>query len=240
MPGRTGERKRGWIRYVWMCVPLAVVLAIPMECLWPASARKKKEWIEHYERGTSLIRSKRYVEAQEELEGALGIAEELFGPRSARTYNTLYNLGTTYFNQEKLSAAERVFLRAAEMAAEVFGPKDDAVVDSLKYLSEIYYSSESLEEGIAVSKRLLAIREETLGPDHPTVGTILYHLGLDYSFLEAPTHFDEAESYLLRALNIQERNLAPDDPALDLIRGCLKELYTLQGRCEEADRLTSG
>jgi tetratricopeptide (TPR) repeat protein len=80
----------------------------------------------------------------------------------------------------------------------------------------------------------LKATEEKLGPDHLNVAASLNNLALLYY---CENKYAAAEPLYKRALQIREKNLGPDDPAVLQTMRFYAGLLRQEGRTKEADRL---
>jgi tetratricopeptide (TPR) repeat protein len=174
-----------------------------------------------------------YDEAEEQLQRALSISEDVLGPNDPLLAENLRQLGFLYQYLWRPKDAREVLNRAVAIE-ETRGSDHSGLAASLDGLAITLMDLERHEEAIATLERALNIRRKIVSPDHPTIARTLQRLGLAYSDLRG---YDQAEKYLLKALAIREARLGPMHPATGFTVGALGEAYTEQGRLEDAERM---
>lgn len=104
--------------------------------------------------------------------------------------------------------AEQKFLEASK-EVEQYGKEDLRVTECLDGAAWMLQLQGKKAETIAVLKRSLEIQEKVRGCDHQDLSWLLYSLGCIYN---DQNELSEAEKYIKRAIEVDERALSPDHP----------------------------
>lgn len=147
----------------------------------------------------------RYKEAEELLNRALKIEENILGKTELQVANTLFHLGVcireTGCRQED---AEIALQRALEITQAKLGKGDLQVANILHQLVPFARNQDRHEDAEASLKLALTIRKTHLGDDDLQVAYTLHELGV---FIGRAGRWQEAEVLLRRALEIEEVKL---------------------------------
>lgn len=127
----------------------------------------------------------------------------------------------------------------ADQASKIYESRlgDSAeLADSLNLLGNSVQRQDRLDDALVVHERSLAIREK-LWPEgnekHVNVATALHNIGIIYFF---KNELENAEHYYQRAINIEKKYSAPDDPSLATAKHVLSIVFASQSKFENAKR----
>ncbi|HEY0753735.1 MAG TPA: tetratricopeptide repeat protein [Ktedonobacteraceae bacterium] len=187
----------------------------------------------HFRAGYYLTERGRYAEAEQLLQQALTMREQLVSPEHPDVAVSLNSLGALYVKQGKHAQAEPLFSRALAIAEKVHGPGHPAVATSLNNLATVYIEQRKYTDAELLYANALSISIQQFGPDNPL--TLRYLNNLATFYLERK-QWDKAEFLLQRSLTISEQ-LDADNLQNAAILSNLGYLYTNQGKYAEAEAL---
>jgi tetratricopeptide (TPR) repeat protein len=165
--------------------------------------------------GRYLLSRGEFAAAREQLERALRLKEEAYGPDHPQVARTLGNLGYVLAELRELPAAREQMERALHIEEATYGPDHREVAITLANLSRVL---SELGESTAAREQLeraLRIEEAAYGPDHLEVARTVYLLGI---LLRDLGDLPAAREQLERALEITEATLGADRPAIATLR----------------------
>ncbi|KAF2175478.1 kinase-like protein [Zopfia rhizophila CBS 207.26] len=159
------------------------------------------------ELGVTLIRQKKYNEAEEVLRQAVHRQERTFVQDHADTLSSKSLLGVALHKQKKYGEAEEVLRHAVHGQERALG-QDHADTFSSKYwLGVTLYKQKKYNEAEEVLRQAVHGQERTLGQDHVGMLSSKHWLG---RALQDQKKYGEAEEVLRHAVHGQERALGQD------------------------------
>jgi tetratricopeptide (TPR) repeat protein len=170
--------------------------------------------------------------AQQELEHALSIRQQLFGPTHFLVADSLNRLGMTQFHQGHLQEAAQSHQRAIDILRQQ-GPSTELAA-ALNNLGNVLRVQNKWKEAEGSINEAVAMSESLLGPNDPAVAAALTNLGL---MLESRKRYDEAARILARARAIDEKNLPPNHPRIGIDLNAAGVLATARKNYREAEDL---
>lgn len=170
-------------------------------------------------------------DAEPLLRRALGLRQELHGPRHPEPATTLSNLGFLCMRQQRFEAARQHYEQALEIREERLGAEHPETAASLSNLAAVLVRQLELETARRLLKRSLAIRRRAHGSCHGATAESLNNLGTLYDRLDRHA---AARSCFEEALTILEQTLGRDHPETAI---CLHNLGChLQAHGDEDER----
>jgi CHAT domain-containing protein/tetratricopeptide (TPR) repeat protein len=153
--------------------------------------------------GSVLIDQGKYAEARRQLERALVLAVQAYGPDDRQVGRVQNELGNVLYNFD-LDSAEKHRREALRIFEVTDGPDSIEVANALNGLANCVSGRGQYAEAVELYRRSLRIRETTLGPRHQKVAQSCMNLG--YLHLETGD-YEEARIEMERALSIQEETI---------------------------------
>ncbi|MGE0398803.1 MAG: serine/threonine-protein kinase [Kofleriaceae bacterium] len=150
--------------------------------------------------GRVLLANNKFAAAQELLERALSLKEQVSGRDSFDVARAATSLGNAFYSQEKYSQALAMHERAARIWRQTFGPDHPDVLMVENNIANIHFERASYAEALVRYEHVLAGIEKRLGAAHPMVADTELNLGNTLRTLE---RYDEAAAHLERALAIK-------------------------------------
>ena len=210
---------------------------------------------DHPDTATTLSNLGRVLDSQ----GKLGAAAALSaGPATSRP-GALDNPDALAARVDELIAkgeyleAESLQQRVVAIHEKTLGPENPVTATSISNLGNVLHLQGRFAEAEKIHRRALATREKVLGPDHPDVATSLNNLantlleqGKDEQLAPSEARarsraggqvFTETENLFRRAMNIQERALGAEHPALANTMNNLGSLLDQRGRFQDSEPL---
>jgi tetratricopeptide (TPR) repeat protein len=138
-------------------------------------------------------------------ERALVIRVANHGPEHLDVARITSDLGATHWELGDFAIAEPLFERALLIREKALGPEHPAVATSVDNLASVYLAQGHHARAKPLYEAALAIREKAFGPEHPAVVQSLRNLGLMHW---AKGDWEQAESYLVRTAEIEERQIS--------------------------------
>jgi serine/threonine protein kinase/Tfp pilus assembly protein PilF len=177
----------------------------------------------------------RYEEAEALYHRALAIREKTLGPDHPDVALALINIAAIDQIEGRLDEAEAGYRRALTIQENALGPGHPEVADCLGRIGSLCVLLGRPDEAEQLYRRAVAILDTDDFGDSSQMATALAALA---SHLDDTGDYTEARDLVLRALDIQERTLEADDPALGETCFGLAHLYFRHfDRLEEAEPL---
>src|SRR5437667_553845 len=215
-------------RCLWLSISMLVALAISAGSL-RASVRR---WAKAMRSAKVAYEQADFTTAKRQLAVAVEQAAkfDMGDPRAVQTLNALANL---YRAEGRLDWAETVLGRARAMAEVWLGPESPELATTLNNLGALHTNEQKFSEA-----------EEPLSGPWPcasnswdrSIPRSLRNLGEALLNPYRP-RYAEAESLLKRSLEIDQKALGPEHPAVATTLDDLAALYTAEGRYAEAEPL---
>ncbi|KAL4780654.1 hypothetical protein BJX76DRAFT_364136 [Aspergillus varians] len=178
-----------------------------MNSLTPTISPQQLNLLEKY--GLCLYTDGRYREAQESLYTVLQATTNLFGPRDARTINSMNNLALSYSSQYDLSSAEALQMQAHETATQILGDTHPYTVSGANTLATIYAKQGLWDQAETLGRRVVESRKLILGADDPSTLTSIENLGCT---CQEQGQWEEAEQLISSVLAARKRIQGDRDP----------------------------
>ena len=171
-------------------------------------------------------------EAQEQLEHALAIREQVLGRDHFLVADTLVRLGLAHSRQGHLQEAEMMQMRAVAILRA--GNASTELAAALNNLGSVMLSQGRLKEAEERIREAISIWERLSGPDDPSVAAGLLNLGV---LLEERKRYDEAAPVIARARRIDEKALPANHPRIAMDLNAAGVLATDRKNYKEAEDL---
>jgi len=178
-----------------------------------------------------------YAEAEHEYQRVLSIRQEKLGAKHALVALSLNNLAGLYSEQDLFIKADEYYQKALEIYRTLDdGTPRPGMADVLSNVGSLYMKKGDYKEAERFYRDALQIRERVFTPSHPAVAASLNQIATALTskaenarrdqrdaanIVEAQQYLKavqinetEAEKFLLRALQIQETKLHPENPAI--------------------------
>jgi serine/threonine protein kinase/tetratricopeptide (TPR) repeat protein len=184
--------------------------------------------------GAVLYRRGEFANAEEAYRRALAIVRERLGADHPVTGQTLSVLASTLGQMGRDTEAEPLMLEAVRIQEKAFGPMHSQVASELNNLASLYGRQGRQDKAAEIFERTAVILQHIFGEAHQNVAIAFRNLGLTYSLVG---EYARSDTYLRRALEIDEKNLGPSNTAVlwDLVT--LGNLERKKGDLNEAVRL---
>ena len=181
----------------------------------------------------SLLESRSHErEAQEQLEHALAIREQLFGRDHFLVADTLVRLGLAHSRQGHLAEAEVIQTRAINIL-RMQEPSPELAA-ALNNLGDVMSAQTRWKEAETRIREAISIWEKAAGPEDPNVAAGLLNLGV---LLEERKQYDEAARVLARARRIDEKTFPANHPRIAMNLNAAGVLATARKNYQEAEDL---
>jgi CHAT domain-containing protein/tetratricopeptide (TPR) repeat protein len=145
--------------------------------------------------------------AQPQLERALALAEQAFGPDAIETARLQHELAWLHQSNREQKPAIPLYEAAAAASEKRLGADHPATARSWTGLAAAYGAQGQRAKALALAERALAVTEQALGPDHPQVALCLITLA---NLREDQGEIDAAIALERRALAIIETRTRDD------------------------------
>ena len=175
-----------------------------------------------------------YAESEKQLEGALNLESQVWGPENPKTLNTLNHLGRTLWHQGKYQEAGALFSPALQIERRVLGPEHPDTLYCMNNLANVYRAENKDAQAEPLYRQTLDIRRRVLGPEHPDTLISINNLANVYW---SQGNYEQAESLYRQAMEIQSRVLGTQHPDTLLSAGNLAATYAEQGKYAQAEAL---
>jgi tetratricopeptide (TPR) repeat protein len=171
-----------------------------------------------------------FVNAQKQLERALSIYEEAYGPNDQSVATCGSNLGTILRKQDDLVNALAHYQRALAINESIHGAEHSAVAHNTVLIGIVLEKQGDLEGALACYQKALAINEKIYGIVHATIAENINGIG---AILAAQGDLNGAIEHYRRSLAIMEELYGDDHPLvavrLNNIGNILIEQEDLEG-----------
>ena len=149
--------------------------------------------------GRVFLAEARYADAAKEIERALAIRKNVFGPKHEAVAEALDHLAVAKFELGELEEAESLHLNALAMREDLLGPNHVDVAESLDKLGSVYYDLGEYEKAEPLFRRAIAIQRAAFGDQvHPDLANTMVNLGSMLDYLGKP---EEAVEVLTKAID---------------------------------------
>jgi len=175
-----------------------------------------------------------YAESQKQLERALDLERQVWGPEDPKTLNTLNHLGRTLWHQGKYPQAQALYGPALEIERRVLGPEHPDTLYCMNNLANVYRAQNENAQAEPLYRQTLEIRRRVLGPQHPDTLISINNLANVYW---SQGNFTQAESLYSEAMETQRRVLGPEHPDTLLSMGNLASTYAEEHKYAQAEPL---
>jgi len=211
---------------------LQVQACVPLIEQWNVSF-PEAAWLLH-EAGSYLEERAQYREAEQLLQHATALCEQVFGAEHPTTAASLNNLANLYREQGKYEQVEPLAVRALDIWMRGLGAKHPDTAAPFQTLAILYRIQGKYEQAEILHQLTLTIWKQTLGAEHPKVARCLNNLAALY---ENMGRYKEAEVCFQSALTIDEKALGLEHPDIAIDLNNLANLYSTQGKYEQAELL---
>jgi tetratricopeptide (TPR) repeat protein len=174
---------------------------------------------------------RRYTQASEQLQQALGLAEKEKGT-SARA-GILEELGNVQRDARQFAEAAKRYNEVLTIR-ESDSPDRPDMAHLLDNIALMLIRQSRLTEAEPQLLRARRIYERALGSERPIEAPVLLHLAMLY---RDQKRYSEAEPLFKRAVKLQESGMSPDAPALAPALREFAQFYRAQNRIAEASAL---
>ena len=175
-----------------------------------------------------------YAESRTQLQRALDLERQVWGPENPKTLNTLNHLGRTLWHQGKYQEAGALFGPALEIERRVLGPEHPDTLYCMNNLANVYRAEAKNDQAEPLYRQTLEIRRRVLGPEHADTLSSMNNLANVYW---SQGNYAQAEALYSETMKIQRRVLGPEHPSTLLSMGNLADTYADQGKYSEAEPL---
>jgi len=186
--------------------------------------------------GNTYAELAQYAEARTQLQRALDLDRQVWGPEHPKTLRTLNHLGRTVWHQGKFPEAEALLAPALEIERRVLGPAHPDTLFCMNNLGNVYRAEGKAAPAEALYSQTLEIRRRVLGPQHADTLISMNNLANVYW---SQGKFAQAEALYHDAFDIQRRVLGAEHPDTLLSMGNLADTLSKEGKFPQAEALFS-
>lgn len=219
-----------WPRYQRLI--LHVQACLPSIEQWNL-AFPQSAWLLH-QAGSYLQDRSQYREAEQFLQYAFTLCEQVFGEEHQTTAANLNSLANLYRAQGRYEQVEPLAVKALDIWVRVLGADHPDTAAGFQTLALLYRIQGKYEQAEILHKLTHTIWRQTLGAEHPKVARCLNNLAALYENLG---RYEEAEACFQSALEIDEKAFGTEHPDIATDFNNLASLYSTQGKYEEAEQL---
>lgn len=179
-----------------------------------------------------------YREAEQYLQKAQSIREQVLGVEHPAVLATINNLADVYRKAPgKQSLAEALYSDILDLRIRILGAEHPAVAQTLQGMAQLYYDDQEpdmyiLAEGLY--QKALAIRKKALGENHPAIARSL--IGLATINFWKWKKFDVAETLIRQALAIYTKAQLPEHPDIASIHNTYALLKRAINRHQKGEK----
>jgi tetratricopeptide (TPR) repeat protein len=215
------------------CRGLALVF-LWVACIATSQAEDKDDVLAGCKRAYQADQKSDWAAAALEYEGALQLAQHVFGADHEETAAIQNNLANDYFRLRQFAKAEAMYARALKTREAKLGAKHELVGETLHNLARLYQATQRNAKAEPLYRRYLAVAEAEHGKESTETAQALESLAIVNSEMGRN---DRAEPLFKRCLNIREAKLGADDPAVARSLNNLANVYQETGRYAQAEPL---
>ena len=160
---------------------------------------------------------------------ALHILQDVHGFERHQILHPLTGLASLLMGNEKFEEGQELYVQNLDIRRSVFGEDHPSTAEGYGHMGSAFMQAGLLDSAAYYSKKSLGLWKDILGPDHVTISGAKVSLAKTLTEME---RYEEAESLLRRALEIQEAYYGENSGAL--VRGYMAQLYKKMGRHDKA------
>lgn len=175
-----------------------------------------------------------YQDARKQLERALELQRQVYGPENRKTLDTMIRLGRAASNQGNYAEAEALYNQALGISRRVLGPEHPETVSAMFGLAQAYDDRGKYPQAEELFHQSLEIRRRVLGPEHPDTLKSMSWLGDTYN---QQGKYAQAEALDSQCLEISRRVLGPEHPETLQTMSNLARVYSGQAKFAQAETL---
>jgi eukaryotic-like serine/threonine-protein kinase len=196
-----------------------------------AYAIQKKQLGEHHPEtltaeenlGNVLYRQNKFDETIRILQDIIQQRRAALGPDNKRVVRSLINLATVMKRAGRLDEAQQTYEEALPRFSKAYGPNHpDTAQATALYGSFLLKNRHDYAAAELQLRRALSIQLSQLSDDHPNIADTRLWLG---EVLLERGRLDEAQTLLLRAQQVYEKNFPPDSKDRAEVAAALNELH---------------
>lgn len=181
--------------------------------------------------GLALLSQGKIEAAEPQIEAALAMYREVYGPQHPTVAAVLSNLGQAQVQAGRTERGLALLHEALALKERSLGPQHVALLTTHNNLGGAYGELRRGAEAREHYRRALAIGERSFGPDSPRLESIVHNLAFEAWLAGA---FDEVVVLASRALELQRRLYGETNPILASTLELLARGQLGVGRTEEA------
>lgn len=186
-----------------------------------------------HEAGVYLRKRAFYAQAEQLLEQAQAIRQQVLGPEHTDVAESFNELAVLCRALGRYEEARKYYFQALHIRERHLGPEHPKTAESFNDLALLYWYWKKFEDAEPLFLHALYIWEQH-NPEHPHMASVLSNLALLYWSWEK---YEQAEPLFLRAVHIWEQWLGPEHPETAIGLNNLARLYMDQGQYEQAEPL---
>jgi tetratricopeptide (TPR) repeat protein/CHAT domain-containing protein len=176
-----------------------------------------------------------YAKAEETYLKSMQIRKEVLGEDHYLYASSLNNLAGLYQAMAQYEKAATFFKQALEIRRNTLGENHLLYAGSLNNLAKLYYDIGDYEKAIPTYMKALASYRAIVGENHPDIANLLNNIANLYQ--DAGGEKQQAESYFLEAIRIQQRVYGSHNLQYVTYLGNLGSLYQTMGDYAKAEKL---
>ncbi|HZS77874.1 MAG TPA: tetratricopeptide repeat protein [Ktedonobacteraceae bacterium] len=181
-----------------------------------------------------LIEHAQYALAEELLQSALSIQEQLQLSDKPETAITVSELGLLYLAQGKYLQARPLLEQGRDIRQRTLGLQEPGTAASLDHLGQLYYALGKYSEAEKLYRQALDIRQKVFTTENREVAASLAHLAELNSTMG---YYKPAEELYKQALSIQQKILGDEHPDVAHTLNDLALVYRRMGWYSDAEQL---
>jgi tetratricopeptide (TPR) repeat protein len=169
---------------------------------------------------------------QPQLERALALRRQAFGPRDPRTLKVMSALTLDLQHRAKYREAETLGAETLKLQKEVLGPEHADTLESANTLALVYQYAGKYPAALALFEDTLARRQHVLGSQHPDTLETISCLAV---VLRIQGQLARAESLERSVVAVRQRTPGPEHPATLRAMNELASIFYVEGKFAEAE-----
>lgn len=191
-------------------------------------------WHQLMNQYADLVAGEHHLEATETAEGALRLAERVFGTETIEYAKALDQLASNRLAIGQFANAKRFYEESTALHQSVLGSSDPALATALVHESQFHLARGHPEQAEPLLRKALAIHKTHITADNPVGLQTVVLLG---NALVAQKQTQAAEALFLKAISNRERELGEQHPSVATLQVALANHYFAREQWGKAKRL---
>ena len=180
--------------------------------------------------GQNAVEANHFDEAEKSYQEAVDLAEKV-EPHDDRLSTSLMRLSFLYGGRKDSALAEATLQRYLKASEDIYGPESPRMTQPLQTMATYALSKQDFNSALDYYQRAIDLNAKTFGESSDAVAL---NLSIASNVFILQKAYDEAESFLLRALRIDEALHGKDGWDVNLPLGYLCNVYDQWGKPDKA------